>query len=45
MVQLGIFIRDLELLMVGMVNDMYAESRNDDVDNAVLAEQEDFDSF
>ena len=44
-VQLGISIRDLELLTVGMVNDMYAESRNDDVDYAVLADQEDFDRF
>lgn len=42
---MGIFIRDLELLMVGMVNDMYAESRKNDMDNAVLAEQEDFDRF
>ena len=44
-VQLGISIRDLELLTVGMVNDMYAESRNDDADYAVLADQEDFDRF
>ena len=28
-VQLGISIRDLELLTIGMVNDMYVESRND----------------
>ena len=29
-VQLGISIRDLDLLTIGMVNDMYAESGNDD---------------
>ena len=29
-VQLGISIRDLDLLSIGLVNDMYAESSNDD---------------
>lgn len=29
-VQLGISIRDLDLLTIGMVNDMYAESGNDE---------------
>jgi len=29
-VQLGLSICDLDLLTIGMVNDMYAESRNDD---------------
>ena len=29
-VQLGISIRDLDLLTIGMVNDMYAESSNDE---------------
>ena len=43
--QLGIAIRDLELLTIGMVNDMYAESRNDDAEYAVVATQEDFDRF
>ncbi len=42
-VQLGISIRDLDLLTIGMVNDMYAESSNDGADYAVLAGQEDFD--
>ena len=28
-VQLGISIRDLDLLTIGMVNDMYVESGND----------------
>lgn len=29
-VQLGISIRDLDLLTIGMVNGMYAESSNDE---------------
>ncbi len=44
-VQLGLSIRDLDLLTIGMVNDMYAESRNDRVDYPMLAAQEDFDRF
>lgn len=44
-VQLGISIRDLELLTIGMVNDMYAESSNDNCKYAQLATQEDFDRF
>ena len=30
-VQIGLSIRDLDLLTIGMVNDMYAESSNDAV--------------
>ena len=45
-VQLGISIRDLDLLTIGMVNDMYAESGNDDYKGyKELATQEDFDRF
>lgn len=44
-VQLGLSIRDLDLLTIGMVNDMFAESRNDDYKYATLAMQEDFDKF
>ena len=47
-VQLGISIRDLDLLTIGMVNDMYIESGNDQEDDKhykVLASQEDFDRF
>lgn len=44
-VQLGISIRDLDLLTIGLVNDMYAESRNDDCKYATVANQEDFDKF
>lgn len=44
-VQIGISIRDLDLLTIGMVNDMYAESRNDDFKYREVATQDDFDRF
>lgn len=45
-VQLGISIRDLDLLTIGMVNDMYAESSNDEYkEYSQIATQEDFDAF
>ena len=47
-VQLGISIRDLDLLTIGMVNDMYVESGNDqdaDKNYNVVATQADFDAF
>ena len=45
-VQLGISIQDLDLLTIGMVNDMYAESSNDEYkDYAQIATQRDFDLF
>ena len=47
-VQLGISIRELDLLTIGMVNDMYVESGNDqDADKHynVVATQADFDRF
>jgi hypothetical protein len=44
-IQLGISIRDLDLLTIGMVNDMYAETRNDDYKYMELATQDDFDKF
>ena len=44
-VQLGIHIGELDLLTIGMVNDMYAESRNDDVHYDEIATQDDFDTF
>ena len=49
-VQLGISIRDLDLLTIGMVNDMYAESGNDEYKGyAQIATQSDlvmdFDAF
>ena len=47
-VQRGISIRDLDLLTIGMVNDMYVESGNDqdaDKNYNVVATQADFDRF
>ncbi|WP_276324679.1 hypothetical protein [[Clostridium] symbiosum] len=42
---MGISIQELELLSIGMINDMYAESRNDECKFAQMATQEDFDRF
>lgn len=44
-VQLGLSMADLELLSIGLINDMYVESRNDDYTYSELATQEDFDRF
>ena len=44
-IQLGLSMADLELLSISLINDMYAESRNDDCKYAELATQEDFDHF
>ena len=44
-VQLGISIRDLDLLTIAMVNDMYAESRNDDYKYREVATQSDYNNF
>ena len=44
-VQLGISIRDLDMLTVGAVLDMMTESANDDVKYAQVATQNDFDRF
>ena len=44
-VQLGLSVADLELLSIGLINDMYAESRNDEHKYAVLATQSDMDLF
>ena len=42
----GISIRDLDLLTIGMVNDMFVESRNDEYKGwRQVATQEDFDRF
>ena len=42
-VQLGLSICDLDLLSIGLINDMYVESRNDEHKYAVVATQKDFD--
>ena len=43
--QLGIPIRDLELLTIGMVTDMLVEAGNDDYAYDSLPTQADFDAF
>ena len=45
--QIGLSLRDLELLTIGMVNDIYSESRNDECQSEYcqLATQEDFDRW
>ena len=45
-VQLGLSIRDLDLLTIGLVNDMFIESRNDDYNGyAEVASQADYDAL
>ena len=44
-IQLGISMGDMELLSNGLINDMYAESRNDECKYAEVATQEDMDRF
>ena len=43
--QIGISLHDLDLLTIGMVNDMFVESRNDEYKYPTLATQKDFDKF
>lgn len=43
--QIGLSLRDLDLLTVGMVNDIFVENQNDDYDYNQLASQDDFDKF
>lgn len=44
-VQLGISMADMELLSIGLINDMYSENRNDECKYAELATQEDMERF
>ncbi len=44
-VQLGLSMADLDLLSIGLINDMYCESRNDSFSYAVLGTQQDMDLF
>ena len=45
--QIGLSLSDLDLLTIGMVNEMYIESGNDTCQSTykVLANQHDFDAF
>lgn len=45
-VQLGLSIRDLDLLTIGMVNELFIESHNDEYKGwRQVAQQSDFDQF
>ena len=44
-VQCGISISDLELLIIGMVNDMLIEMKNDEYEYPVVATQADIDNL
>lgn len=43
--KLGISLRDMEMVTIGMINEMYAEEANDSLDWPELATQEDMDRF
>lgn len=44
-IEIGLSIRDLELMTIGLVLDMWTEKGNDNLEYDVLASQEDFDRF
>ncbi len=44
-VQLGLSMSDLDLLTIGVVNDMFIEKQNDSYDYPDLPTQEDFDRW
>lgn len=43
--QVGLSMRDIDLLTVGLVNDIFAEQLNDHCDYTTLATQEDMNQF
>ena len=44
-VELGISVRDLDLLTIGLILDMWTEKDNDSIEYDRIATQEDMDSF
>ena len=44
-VQIGLSIGELDLLTIGLVNEMFIESRNDEFDYPALADQDAMDRF
>ncbi len=44
-VQIGLSIRDLDLLTIGLVNEMFIESRNDEYPWAEVGDQSAMDAF
>lgn len=44
--QLGLSMTELDLLTIGLINDMFSERENDEYDGWThIADQSDFDSF
>ncbi len=43
--QIGLSLRELDLLTIGMVNDIFVENSNDECEYATVATQDDFDAF
>ena len=43
--QLGLSMTELDLLTIGLINDMFTERQNDEYPYKELASQEDFDRF
>ena len=43
--EVGLSMKDLDELSVGMVNDMFVEKANDNYDWKEMASQDDFDRF
>lgn len=43
--QIGLSMSDLELLSIGLVNDMFIESKNDEYDYPYLASDEDIENL
>lgn len=44
-VQIGLTLSDLDLLTIGMVNEMFIEKDNDEATYSYKAQQSDFDKF
>lgn len=44
-VQCGIAISDLELMSIGMINDMFIELKNDECEYATIGTQKDIDAL
>ena len=43
--QLGLSLSELDLLTIGIINDMFTEQENDDADYSYQANQSDLDAF
>lgn len=43
--QMGVAVRDLDLLTIGLILDMFTEAQNDNYQYPSMAQQSDFDKF